>query len=231
MKASRYSLSIHIGTLFVVLTAIFGVILIYISYQHTHQLLTTTARDLSIENSRHIENEFKKNAAPIFTTLDLLSYSSLVNDVIPPEQNTSWLASTNLVFKKQKHLVALYYANDNGDFILLRPLDRPQQKKMFNAPENAVLLINQTNTQGKDNYLFMDENYQLISRVERGGNQFDPRVRPWFQNTQLDGELRLTDPYFFYFLKTSGITLSRRTADGSHVVAADFTLSSLSDYY
>jgi len=229
MKIRRYSLSIHIGTLFIVLTTLFGAILIFISYHHAHQLLTSTAKELSIENSKHIENEFKKNAAPIFTTLDLLSYSSLVNGNNSPVQNTSWLASSHSVFKKNKHLVALYFANDNGDFIIIRPLPDHLAKKQFAAPKNAVLLINETTITGRDTYIYLDSEYQEIFRTEKQGNKFDPRKRPWFKNAQLDGELRLTDPYFFYFLKTTGVTLSRRTPDGMNVVAADFTLSSLSE--
>ncbi|NMS24541.1 cache domain-containing protein, partial [Vibrio parahaemolyticus] len=56
----------------------------------------------------------------------------------------------------------------------------------------------------------------------------DPRIRPWFVNAEPDGQIRLTQPYFFYFLQTSGVTLSRKSTDGQHVIGADFTLSKLS---
>ncbi len=229
MKVRRYSLSIHIGTLFVLLTAIFGFVLIYISYNHAYQLLTHTAQELSLENSRRIENQFKQSASPIFTTLDLLAYSGVVNENVPVEKDRLWLASTHLIFKKHKHLVALYYASNSGEFTIIRPLIDNENKKYFNAPDNAVLLINETRIDGRDTYIFLDNDYQEITRVENGNNQFDPTTRPWFINTQADGEIRITEPYFFYFLKTDGVTLSRRTPDSSHVVAADFTLSSLSE--
>ncbi|MCE0495342.1 HD domain-containing phosphohydrolase [Vibrio salinus] len=229
MKIRRYSLSIHIGTLFVLLTAIFGFILIYISYNHAYQLLTQTARELSLENSRHIENQFKQASSPIFTTLDLLSYSSLVNDKIPPEKNETWLASSHFIFQKHPHLVALYYANNDGDFTILRPMKNNQDRERFQAPGNTVLLINKTKTNGQNTFIYLDNHYQEISRLEKNDNKFDPTTRPWFQNTEYDSDIRITDPYSFYFLKTKGITLFRRTPDGTHVVAADLTLSSVSE--
>lgn len=59
-------------------------------------------------------------------------------------------------------------------------------------------------------------------------SKFNPTTRPWFRNAKPDGSIQLSEPYLFYFLQTNGITLSRRSADGKHVVGADFTLSSLS---
>lgn len=229
MKVRRYSLSIHVGTLFVLLTAIFGFILIYISYNHAYQLLTHTAKELSLENSRRIESRFQQASSPIMATLDLFAYSSMVNDNVPAEQNTSWLASIDLIFKKYNHLVALYYASNNGEFTIIRPMITQENKQHFNAPDNAVLLINETRIDGRDTYIFLDNNYKEITRVENGNNQFDPTTRLWFKNAQSDGIIRITEPYFFYFLKTNGVTLSRRTQNGTHVVAADFTLSSLSE--
>ncbi|MBT2979798.1 metal-dependent phosphohydrolase, partial [Vibrio anguillarum] len=52
--------------------------------------------------------------------------------------------------------------------------------------------------------------------------------RPWFTSASQDGAISLTEPYFFFFLQTSGVTLSRRSADGKSVLGADFTLDSLS---
>ncbi|RQW62680.1 HD domain-containing phosphohydrolase [Vibrio viridaestus] len=231
MKIRRYSLSIHVGTLFILLTAIFGSVLIYISYHHAHQLLTKTAKELSVENSHHIENKFKQTAAPIFTTLDLISYSSLVDGRTSALDNRSWLASMTVVFKKHPHLVALYFANDAGDFTIIRPLLTDEEKAHFKAPDDAILLINETRIDGRDDHIFVDESYQEIARIERGNNQFDPRVRPWFKSALSDGELRLTEPYLFYFLKTTGITLSRRSDNNKYVVAADFTLASLSESF
>ncbi len=54
-------------------------------------------------------------------------------------------------------------------------------------------------------------------------------MRPWYTNAETDGSIRLTEPYMFYFLKTYGITLSKRSYNNKSVVGADFTLQALSD--
>ncbi|KOO10235.1 hypothetical protein AKJ18_35300, partial [Vibrio xuii] len=98
----------------------------------------------------------------------------------------------------------------------------------FNAPEKANLMVHTTSVNGLDRYYFMDGSYQQVAARESMDNKFDPRLRPWFDNASIDGKIRLTEPYFFYFLETSGVTLSRRSHNGRLVVGADFTLDALS---
>ncbi|MDW6005339.1 HD domain-containing phosphohydrolase [Vibrio mangrovi] len=228
MKLRRYSLSIHIGSLFLILTSIVGAVLILISYNHAQALLTETAKQLSYENSRKIETEYKQSIGPILTTLDFLAFSTFVEKEHSPIDDKRWLASIALVFQKNTNLVALYFADDNGDFTIMRPLLDVQEKRRFDAPPNAVLYAQQTQPNGQNDIFFLDEQFQQISHHQSLDNQFDPRVRPWFVSAQFDGKIRLTEPYFFYFLKTHGVTLSRRSPDGHKVVGADFTLDSLS---
>ncbi len=73
MKRRRYSLSIHITSLFLVLAMVIGIVLIGISYHHSQQLLTVSAQGLSSENSKKLESAFKQSAAPILTTLVFFS--------------------------------------------------------------------------------------------------------------------------------------------------------------
>ncbi len=90
------------------------------------------------------------------------------------------------------------------------------------------MMIHHTKLGGLSEYHYLDGNHERLSVTSNKENKFDPRVRPWFINAENDGEIRLTEPYFFYFLKTTGVTLSRRSLDGNKVVGADFTLDSLS---
>ncbi|KUI97463.1 HD domain-containing phosphohydrolase [Vibrio sp. MEBiC08052] len=228
MKLRRYSLSLHIGSLFLILTSIVGGVLILISYNHAQALLSETAKQLSYENSRKIETEYKQSIGPILTTLDFLAFSTFVEKEHSPIDDKRWLASMALVFQKNPNLVAIYFADDNGDFTIMRPLLDEQDIRRFAAPKNAALYAQQTQADGQNDIFFLDEQFQQISHRQTFDNQFDPRERPWFLSAQRDGKIRLTEPYFFYFLKTHGVTLSRRSPDGHKVVGADFTLDSLS---
>ncbi|WP_070965848.1 HD domain-containing phosphohydrolase [Vibrio sonorensis] len=229
MIRRRYSLSLHITTLFVVITAIIGAILIAISYRHSEALLTGSARSLSHENSSTLESVFTQNAAPILTTLDYMALSEVVIKDGPPIEELRFLSFIELIFERNKHLVALYYANQEGDFVMMRPLRSIKDRARFNAPLKAVLLINYTRIDGTNEFYYLDGNNKQIGFTRSDDNQFDPRVRPWYTNADSDGLVRLTEPYFFYFLKTNGVTFSRQSKDTKAVVGADFTLESLSD--
>ncbi|MGY3571244.1 HD domain-containing phosphohydrolase [Vibrio paucivorans] len=228
MRKQRYSLSIHITSLFLVLTTLVGVVLISISYQHSQQLLSGSAKELSNENSRKLESAFKQSAGPILTTLDFMALSASTEDKKVPLKQKRWLASIDLIFQRNEGLVALYYGNESGQFILMRPLRDNKARERFNAPEKASMFINHTQANGLNEFYYLDGNHNQVGYTKTNDNEFDPRVRPWFINADLDGEIRLTEPYFFYFLRTTGVTLSRRSINGSAVVGADFTLDSLS---
>ncbi|NOH80443.1 HD domain-containing protein [Vibrio sp. RE86] len=229
MRKQRYSLSIHITSLFLILTTLVGAVLIAISYQHAQELLTGSAKELSQENSRKLESVFKVKTSAIFTTLDFMAVGENLDSHSKMASNKRLMASLSIIFQRNPGVVAFYYANEAGDLTLIRALRNNIDRERFNAPAKATLMINRTQVSGFNEFVFLDGNFKTLARVKNSSNTFDPRTRPWFQNTDRDGAIRLTQPYYFYFLKTTGVTLSRRTPDGNNVVGADFTLDSLSE--
>jgi HD-GYP domain-containing protein (c-di-GMP phosphodiesterase class II) len=229
MRKRKYSLSIHITSLFLILTTLVGAVLIAISYRHAQELLAGSAKELSEENSRQLESTFQLNTGPILTTLDFMALSEVVERNKKPHKEVRFLTSLNLIFTRNPGLIALYYGNEKGELALFRPLRTNAERERFGAPSKATLMINQTYISGANIFYFLDGSYKVLDYKQTNDNEFDPRTRPWFQNASNDGEVRLTEPYFFYFLQTNGVTFSRRSADGKSVVGADFTLNSLSE--
>jgi hypothetical protein len=229
MRKRKYSLSIHITSLFLILTTLVGAVLIAISYRHAQELLAGSAKELSEENSRQLESTFQLNTGPILTTLDFMALSEVVERNKKPHKEVRFLTSLNLIFTRNPGLIALYYGNEKGELALFRPLRTNAERERFGAPSKATLMINQTYISGANIFYFLDGSYKVLDYKQTNDNEFDPRTRPWFQPASNDGEVRLTEPYFFYFLQTNGVTFSRRSADGKSVVGADFTLNSLSE--
>ncbi|NVD07793.1 HD domain-containing protein [Vibrio sp. JPW-9-11-11] len=229
MRKQRYSLSIHITSLFLALTSLIGIVLIAISYQHAQELLAGSAKELSRENSLKLESTFQVKAGPVLTTLDFMAMSQAIEHYDTPTEHTNFWSSLQLIFERHIGVAALYYADEDGNFTLARPLRNSADRSRFEAPDTATLMVNVTNVQGMNRFYFLNRQLHHVGYRDTQDNQFDPRVRPWFQNASNDGEIRLTNPYFFYFLKTTGVTLSRRSANGMSVVGADFTLSALSE--
>ncbi|MEZ9117179.1 HD domain-containing phosphohydrolase [Vibrio cyclitrophicus] len=227
MKRRRYPLSIHITSLFLILTTLVGTVLISISYRHSQDLLLGTVREVSNEHRDKLESIFKQAIAPVVTTLNVMAVSPFVDHQNASIEKESWLASVDIIFKQNNNLMALFYGSDDGEFRIFRPLTSIKQRAENNAPSKATMMVSTTNLDGENVINFLDGAHQVISTVQ-AESKFNPTTRPWFRNAKPDGSIQLSEPYQFYFLQTHGITLSRRSADGKHVVGADFTLKSLS---
>ncbi|MDN2483448.1 HD domain-containing phosphohydrolase [Vibrio agarivorans] len=228
MTKRRYSLTIHITSLFLVLTSIAAMILVITSYQHSQGLLNKSAEELSSENSAKLEITFESATAPIFTSLDFVANGDSLNRGVPLHQNRGLIASLVTTFEKNTELVGMYYASKDGEMNVIRLFTSESDTQKFGAPSDAKIMIHEMDVKGKNNLYFLSPELDILSQNIKNDNEFDPRSRPWYRNTRLDGAIQLTEPYFFYELKTTGVTLSRRSTDGNFVIGADFTLDSLS---
>lgn len=228
MKKRRYSLTIHITSLFLALTSIAAVILVFTSYQHSQGLLNKSAEELSNENSAKLEITFESATAPIFTSLDFIANGDSLNRGMALHQNRGLIASLVTTFEKNPEMVGMYYASQEGDMNVIRLFKDAADAERFGAPSHAKVMVHEMGVDGKNNLYFLDASLEILAERLKQDNQFDPRVRPWFKNARQDGAIQLTEPYFFYELKTTGVTLSRQSANGEFVIGADFTLDSLS---
>ncbi|WP_104400557.1 HD domain-containing phosphohydrolase [Vibrio penaeicida] len=229
MIKHRYPLSIHITSLFMALATVIGSVLIAISYHHSQELLQGSAKELSNENSVKLETLFREQVAPVLTTLDFMAMSSFIRHQRDSVEKGGWLDSLEMIFQRNASLVALYYGSENGDFTLYRPLYNPKTAKQFNAPSGSEILFRTTNVEGRNESMFLDGESQVVSASIRYDNQYDPRNRPWYSHATDDGQIHLTEPYYFYWLKDIGVTFVRKTANLEFVVAADFSLGGLNN--
>ncbi len=98
MTKHHYPLSIQISTLFLILITIIGAVLVSVSYQHAQQLLISSAKEISYENSDKLEATFSENVSPILTTLDFMAYNKFIEQNTPIMQENRWLSSARLFF-------------------------------------------------------------------------------------------------------------------------------------
>ena len=200
MRRRRYPLSIHITSLFLILTTLVGTVLISISYRHSQELLLGTVREVSNEHRDKLESVFKQAIAPVITTLNVMAVSPFVAHQTSSVEKESWLASVDIIFKQNTNLVALFYGSEDGDFRIFRPLSSIKQRADNNAPAKATMMVSSTNLDGENFITFLDGAHQVIS-TRQAESKFNPTTRPWFRNAKPDGSIQLSEPYLFYFLQ------------------------------
>ena len=229
MTRRKYPLNIHITSLFMILVLLLGGGLIAINYFYSQQLFSHFTQSISQENSKKLEHQFQREISPIITTLDLMATSTLPMQPDNNKKEHGWLKSIQLVFKRNPNLVALIYGSADGTSTQFRPLRDSLIRKHFKTDDDSEIMLNYTSMKGRNDFLFYNHDLMLNEIRSEIDNRYDPRIRPWYLNATFDGEIRLTNPYFFYYLETTGVTLSRMSIDGNTVVAADLTLKHLSD--
>ncbi|MFT3799861.1 MAG: HD domain-containing phosphohydrolase [Burkholderiaceae bacterium] len=128
---------------------------------------------------------------------------------------------------------AIHVGYSNGDFLLMRALDRRDVRERFQAPPQANYLV-QVVERGDDGdrhgqYLFYDAQHQLVMRRPEPDYRFDPRERPWYLGAMNTVATVTSGPYVFFSTRQVGITLSRLSHSGKAIVAVDVTLEDLGE--
>ena len=128
---------------------------------------------------------------------------------------------------------SLLVGYQNGDFLIMRPLNRGTIRQRVQAPSQAAYLI-QTVAQGaggkpRSESYFYDANHDLVLRRSDPDYRIDPRQRPWYAGAVNSASTVAAGPYAFLLTGQVGITLSRPANGGRAVVALDVTLEDLGD--
>lgn len=128
---------------------------------------------------------------------------------------------------------AVFIGYDDGDFLLLRPVERAVALELPAVPEGdrpayLVQLVDRL-SEGRPQaeWRLYDQDLNLLVRQSRPGYDFDPRRRPWFEQAMDAEGQHLTEPYAFFTTHEVGITLSQRSRDGHAVIGLDASLADL----
>ncbi|NDI87103.1 HD domain-containing phosphohydrolase [Undibacterium crateris] len=119
----------------------------------------------------------------------------------------------------------------NGEFFRLQKIQSDQERQSFKVPDAAVWLVQNTTEQDgvrPMQVLSFNPQLQRLSRHFIRANDYDPRQRPWYQQAQHQREHAVvTDPYYFHFDQSIGITYSQKIRNSDAVVAIAIKLTSI----
>lgn len=198
----------------------------YGSRQNAIATATRTARDAG----KLVTEQARRMLEPAQSTVRQLAFDPIVTARTLEERlERLYVLSEELAVNEL--LSALYVGYDNGDFILVRPLDLPETRRRFDTPPMANFLV-QTVTHQPDGsalgeYRFYTANGKLVQRRVQADYRFDPRTRPWYQAVADTGGSVLSPPYVFFTTQQVGITLSQKSRAGTSVVGMDVVLDDL----
>jgi HD-GYP domain-containing protein (c-di-GMP phosphodiesterase class II) len=229
----KYPLQIAISTLFIIITVILGIILSWQSFNKTSDIMLNDAGDIYRSITQELKLDFKSTYGPISGVLYQFRLSPLIKAKTFDER-MAYLPNFVAVLRSEPSVFASGIAYENGDYVGVSWVGTDHVRKNYSAPVGAVFIVfymkrSQAETgfdPGKMYAIYFDNELKEISRNSGAESQFDPRVRPWYQ--QATDIPHATKPYLFYDSKLVGITAMSKTAEPGVVVVFDITLDHLS---
>jgi HD-GYP domain-containing protein (c-di-GMP phosphodiesterase class II) len=229
----KYPLQITISTIFIAISIILGIILSWQSFNKTSEIMLGSAHDIYQRITQELILDFKATYGPLAGGLRQFRLSPVIRAKTFDERIAN-IEDFEAVLASDSSVFGVGIAYENGDYLGVASVDSDYVREKYHVPAGASLIALYTKrTQsepgfdsGKIYAVFFDESLNEILRNSGEDTQFDPRVRPWYQ--QATDMPSATKPYLFYDSKVVGLTAMSKTAEPGVVVVFDITLENLS---
>lgn len=225
MLRRKYPLQFHITFIFIVIVLFLSIALIFIQTENGKKLNDSFATSLVIKNAEIIRLAFHAKTTPVLVAIHNLAHSGFINQ---HQQINShhWLNIIDNVMQFNHEILAIYAGYHDGYSIIVRNLRNKLSKKKFDAPKNAILMLEIKQIDHTQIRNFYDEQLNII-KTTHGVNHFSPSERPWYQKAPADGSIYITSPYRFAALNIMGVSFSHRLKNQNGVLALDVSLASI----
>jgi len=230
-KRIRYPLHVYIGVLFIAMILAVCTTIAWFSYSEISTSITKSTDALFEDISRNVVTTIHEEYRPVTKAVEILSHTpiSRAKNLTERLQHLPILAEA---INNHTHVTGLNIGYANGDYLLFRSTAANNIRSMFTPPPNAHYIVDHLT---EDEYgkrlmtrLFIDQRFSIIKTIDLGESIYDPRIHPWYINANQSADSQLTPPYYFFFLKKPGITISKQSPNQQTVIAADITLEGLS---
>ncbi len=228
----RWPLQVQIGIVFVALILLIGTTLALVSYRQISELILQSTEEIFDEIADGIRARFQQEYRPVTKTVELLALSRLVQSRDLDERLEA-LPLLVEALANQPHVTSVQLGYADGAYLVMRSAQSSHVREAFHIPAQYSYIVDHLapdatgRVVGERRFLYADLRTGATAPLDT--SEYDPRTRPWFQNTAQAATTQITEPYYFYFTHQLGITVSRRDPATGTVVAADITLQGLSE--
>jgi len=225
----KFSLRFLLTIFFAVLVLCIGGLLAALNYHQNTKLLLSAADEIYDRASESVVLNFRKTYNPVRNSLELLSHSS-ISESSTFNQRLKYISSLSAALYTEDAISAIQFGYENGDYFIVRKLDTQALVNSFKAPNKAILMVDNISKNKADEALlsrvFLDKHLHILQRDEIISTNYDPRTRLWF--IQARKTPHTINPYYFYFMKKVGTTISMKMQHSKTIIATDIVLENIS---
>ncbi len=230
-QSAQISLALLIATTITLGMLVLAMVLITQSFRGLEVAKLSAARDTAQQLATAINDRLEAITRPQAIALRILAddpmqYSTDLDDRL---ERLPVYAS---ILEENPLVTSIYSGFANGEFFLLRRLRDSDSHFFPDIPAGSRYLL-RTITWLPPGIMavelhFYDDTLQRLQRRPLRDYDYDPRSRNWFRLAMESGETILTPPYVFFSTPEVGLTLARRSMNGTIVNGIDVTVTDLS---
>ncbi|MEM6431589.1 MAG: cache domain-containing protein, partial [Deinococcota bacterium] len=218
MSRSRLSPVQYLLLSFLLAMLLLTLAVVNATLRHTEDLLQRHAREvMQYLVTSYIDNT-QRYLEPVAATARLgqgLMQTGLLDAT--DDQSLSSYFEQQLLSHPQ--MSGMYLGRDDGSFIFVyRGASGLEEKRIVTTPARRVTI----------------QVLDSSSLVEQSEDDFDPRVRPWYQVAQQQPDVTWTRPYLFFTLRQPGISAAIDITDEGGerlgILGIDVELSAIADF-
>lgn len=228
----RFSLHLHLTTLFVALLTLVGGTLAWLATSRSASIIEAAAQDVSVRVVREARSEWQQLLTPAEFAVAMMAEQPLVR-AGSLEDRLQHLRLAVQTLASAPAAASIYAAYANGDFLLVRNVRSAEEAAVLKAPAGtrfAVQSIERDAERDVGTFVFLNAQQQELQREIRPDyTRYDARERDWYTRAKAHSGVVRTEPYVFFTNRKQGLTLAQRTAVEGVVVGIDIELDTLSD--
>lgn len=226
-SSKKFSLQLHIATLFTILIIISGASLGWYSYNQLSQNMILSGKTLLSNSTTQLVKKISRENEHIHSMLKILSASNL-SEASTKTQRMSVLPVFSEMLKATSSLSALFIAYPNNDFFLYKKLQSKAILTKFGAPKASYFMMTLRQSENTHHY-FYNISGELLKTVEDPNYNLQIKQRPWYKLAENSDTFVLTEAYLFHASQEFGVTLAVNDKLNGTVLGADYTLGTLSN--
>lgn len=224
------SLATAIATVFTLLLGAMVAVLVTVNAANTSEVLVRSADRVVVAAEREMGITIRQRVEPVRALTRQWALGTA------PRARTwngreVFFPAMRAALGAHPQVTAIQYGYDNGDFFILRAPDNPAVMSALGAPEGTVYVIDDLSMSifgtAMGIRVFQDGDGVDLARQRLQDIDYDPRFRPWYRVAMAAGDVAATEPYYFRFMQTPGITVAAPLEAGNGVVGLDIALTEL----
>jgi len=220
-------LHIHLSIMFVSVVAGSCLLQIWASSRSIDNIIFEANQSLFQQIATTTTRDFEKVFQPAMDAISTLELTPIASPVAE-EDRMSYVTILQKLLNTQPGVNAYFVGYTNGDFVATLKNAHSPWMKDIPTPEHAELFgVISSHKTGKATLLFFSEDGMLIGSHTISNEGFDARNETWFKAAN-NSEMSLANPRIFKIQQQTGVTVQKRTAEGT-VIAAELLLSKVSD--